>query len=140
MERRPKSMATVVVVLFGVADRSSTPTLAAVMTASVRRGTISDTAPTNVVLPDPNPPETTIFVDRVGRLSEPLKATEHPPQECGVSFVAGGRGGLGDLHEPQVDHVGDDDPCHPERDGEPRRDLRDGHRALAQLDDAGVFG
>jgi hypothetical protein len=30
--------------------------------ASVRNGMISDTAPTNVVLPAPNPPEMTIFV------------------------------------------------------------------------------
>jgi hypothetical protein len=31
---------------------------------------ISDTAPTNVVLPAPNPPEMTIFVEAVFRLSE----------------------------------------------------------------------
>jgi hypothetical protein len=31
--------------------------------ASVRRGMISETAPTNVVLPTPKPPEMTIFVD-----------------------------------------------------------------------------
>jgi hypothetical protein len=84
---RPKSIATVVVVLLGVAERSSSPTLAWVITASVRSGMISDTAPTKVVLPAPNPPDTTIFVDRVARLSEPLKATEHPPQECGIAFV-----------------------------------------------------
>jgi hypothetical protein len=29
----------------------------------VRNGTISDTAPTNVVLPTPKPPAITIFVD-----------------------------------------------------------------------------
>src|SRR5215212_4605866 len=104
---RPKSMATVVVVLCGVADRSSTPTLAWVMTASVRSGMISETAPTKVVLPAPNPPDTTIFVERVGRPSEPLKATEHPPQECGVTFVAICGGGLQDLDEPEVHHVGD---------------------------------
>ncbi len=52
---RPKSIATVVVVLCGVADRSSTPTLAEVITASVRSGVISDTDPTKVVLPDAEP-------------------------------------------------------------------------------------
>ena len=31
--------------------------------ASVRSGMISDTAPTNVVLPAPKPPEMTILVD-----------------------------------------------------------------------------
>src|SRR3712207_4955516 len=108
MLMRPKSMATVVVVLCGVADRSSTPTLAWVMTASVRSGMISDTAPTNVVLPAPNPPDTTIFVDRVGRLSEPLKATEHPPQESGITFVSGAGRGAHDLDEPQLHHVRDD--------------------------------
>ena len=36
-------------------------TLASVMTASVRSGTISDTVPTSVVLPAPKPPATTIF-------------------------------------------------------------------------------
>ncbi len=33
------------------------------MTASVVNGMISDTAPTNVVLPTPNPPATTIFAE-----------------------------------------------------------------------------
>src|SRR3954466_12439828 len=70
-ETRPKSIATVVVTLFGVADRSSTPRLASVITASVVNGTISDTDPTNVVLPTPKPPATTIFVDMVGLAGDP---------------------------------------------------------------------
>src|SRR5918996_5955684 len=60
---RPKSMATVVVVLSGSQVASSTSTLTDVIAASVRSGTISDTAPTNVVLPTPKPPETTILTD-----------------------------------------------------------------------------
>jgi len=68
---RPKSIATVVVRLSGVASRPSTPAEALVTRASVRSGMISDTAPTNVVFPAPNPPETTIFVALEGRrLSE----------------------------------------------------------------------
>src|SRR3954447_667720 len=130
IEMRPKSIATVVVVLFGVAVRSSTPTDADVMTASVRSGTISETAPTKVVLPAPNPPDTTIFVEREGRRSEPVKATEHPPHECRITFVAVCGGGLQNLDEPEVHHVGDDHPCDPEGDPELRRDLRDGHRPL----------
>ena len=55
-----------VVTLFGVADRSSTSTLASVITASVVSGTISDTEPTRVVLPTPKPPATTIFAEVVG--------------------------------------------------------------------------
>ena len=60
---RPKSMATVVVVLSGTCDRSSTPALAAVMTASVVSGVISETDPTKVVLPTPKPPATTILTE-----------------------------------------------------------------------------
>lgn len=60
---RPKSIATVVVRLSGVASSASTPVEASVSIASVRSGMISDTAPTNVVLPAPNPPAITILVD-----------------------------------------------------------------------------
>src|SRR4051794_19061283 len=137
---RPKSMATVVVVLLGVAVRSSTPTEAEVITASVRSGTISETAPTKVVLPAPNPPDTTIFVEREGRRSEPLKATEHSPQESWVTFVAIGSRGLEDLDEAEVDHVGDDDAGHPKGDPQLGGDLGDGHRALTDLDHGGVLG
>src|SRR5919199_6462048 len=140
MEMRPKSIATVVVVLFGVALKSSTPTEALVMTASVRSGTISETAPTKVVLPAPNPPDTTIFVEREGRRSEPLKATEHSPQESWVTFVAVGRRGLEDLDEAEVDHVGDDDAGHPEGDPQFGGDLRNGDRSPADLDHAVMLG
>lgn len=58
-------MATVVVVLFGTAERSSTPALADVITASVVSGMISETEPTNVVLPTPKPPAMTILADMV---------------------------------------------------------------------------
>src|SRR5918911_4717352 len=62
-ESRPKSFATVVVDLSGVDARSSTAVLASVRTASVVSGAISDTEPTNVFLPTPKPPPTTIFAD-----------------------------------------------------------------------------
>lgn len=39
----------------------------AVTLASVRSGMISETAPTNVVLPTPNPPAMTIFVEAASR-------------------------------------------------------------------------
>ena len=57
------------VVLFGVFAKSSTPALASVITASVASGTISDTDPTNVVLPTPNPPATTIFAEMVAAVA-----------------------------------------------------------------------
>src|SRR5882672_2044108 len=84
-------MATVVVVLSGACVRSSIPADADVITASVRSGLISDTAPTNVVLPTPNPPATTIFAEvvaRVGPLELP-KSTEHPFKQCHVRLAAG---------------------------------------------------
>jgi hypothetical protein len=52
-----------VVVLSGTAERSSTSALAAVITASVVSGMISETEPTKVVLPTPKPPPTTIFTE-----------------------------------------------------------------------------
>ena len=84
---RPKSIATVVVVLPGTCRVSSTPTPAEVMIASVVSGVISDTDPTSVVLPTPNPPAMTIFADvtrpALGRCvtSEPAKSTQHPLQQ-----------------------------------------------------------
>ena len=84
---RPKSIATVVVVLPGTCRVSSTPTPAEVMIASVVSGVISETEPTSVVLPTPNPPAMTIFADVTrpdgGRcaMSEPAKSTQHPLQQ-----------------------------------------------------------
>jgi hypothetical protein len=54
----------------GVASKPSIPADALVTTASVRSGMISETAPTNVVLLAPNPPEISIFVEAAPRRSE----------------------------------------------------------------------
>src|ERR1043165_9803707 len=84
---RPKSMATVVVILPGTCRLSSTPTPAEVMIASVVSGVISESDPTSVVLPTPKPPAMTIFADvtrpAAGRrdMSEPAKSTQHPFQQ-----------------------------------------------------------
>src|SRR5262245_30171450 len=84
-------MATVVVFLPGTCRVSSTPTPAVVMIASVVRGVISETEPTSVVLPTPNPPAMTIFADVTrppGRdMSEPAKSTEHPLQQFSTDRV-----------------------------------------------------
>src|SRR3954471_22941367 len=112
---RPKSMATVVVVLSPVWVRSSMPALADVITASVRSGLISETAPTNVGLPTPKPPATTIFAEVVARPpSELAKSTEHPFEQRHVRsatvvlvatrLVDGDQAGLGE--------VGNQDPGH----------------------------
>ena len=66
---RPKSMATVVVVLSGTCDRSSTLAAGRVIAASVVSGVISETAPTKVVLPTPKPPATTILTDVIAVLT-----------------------------------------------------------------------
>src|SRR6266851_7977428 len=118
---RPKSMATVVVVLSGTWERSSTPALAEVMTASVVSGVISDTDPTKVVLPTPKPPATTIFTDvmaespalpRMGL--ELAKSTEHPFEQVEI------RAAVCMVHLVNPDealhrHVGDEDTCHAQR-------------------------
>src|SRR6266550_5924959 len=85
---RPKSIATVVVVLSGVCDRSSRPADTEVITASVVSGVISDTDPTNVVLPTPKPPATTILTEVMPEsaattgetVSELAKSTQYPFQ------------------------------------------------------------
>src|SRR6185437_3371416 len=115
---RPKSIATVVVVLSWTWLRSSIPAEAEVITASVRSGLISDTAPTNVVLPTPNPPATTIFAEvvaRVGPLELP-KSTEHPFKQCHVRLAAGRHvaTGLVDGDETRLGEVGHEDPHHTE--------------------------
>src|SRR6266545_687486 len=109
-------MATVVVTLFGVAERSSTSTLASVMTASVVSGTISETDPTRVVLPTPNPPATTILAEVVGcgvalpralRGLEPAETTEHPFHEFDRRTVADDHSALMDQDEPHASHISD---------------------------------
>src|SRR5690242_2808263 len=133
MLMRPKSMATVVVILPGTCRLSSTPTPAEVMMASVVSGVISETDPTSVVLPTPKPPAMTIFADvtrpAAGRcdMSEPAKSTQHPFQQfsayrVGLVFQ---RGGL--VHRDQAigGHVGDDHSSHTERQLHACGDLRE---------------
>src|SRR5687767_2019556 len=112
-ETRPKSMATVVVVLFGVRETSSTCAEASVMTASVVSGRISETAPTNVVFPTPKPPATTIFVEVRPGL-EPAKSTEHPFEQVEVRLSRVQRRLV---HADQAfrRHVGDQHPDHTKR-------------------------
>src|SRR4029079_18605541 len=109
---RPKSIATVVVVLPGTCRLSSPPTPAEVMIASVVSGVISETDPTSVVLPTPKPPAMTIFADVTrpddGRMSEPAKSTQHPfKQICAHGVVSVERCWLVDRHEPFRGHVRD---------------------------------
>src|SRR5947209_17511568 len=93
---RPKSMATVVVVLAVALPTLSTSSATFVMAASVVSGSISEIEPTNVVLPTANPPATTILTGigggadpLVASTSEGLEAIEHPFQQLQVGTVAG---------------------------------------------------
>src|ERR1700733_1460383 len=119
-------MATVVVVLLGVADRSSWPMLASVMTASVVSGTISDTEPTSVVFPTPKPPATTIFAEVVAfrplggccgtpRELEPPKTREHPFQEVHGWPVTDDHPTGVDDDQPHAGHVTNQHTHHTQR-------------------------
>src|SRR5215469_6870687 len=123
-------MATVVVTFPGTCRVSSTPSPAEVMMASVVSGVISETEPTSVVLPTPNPPAMTIFADVTrpwpGRdaMSEPAKSTEYPLQQfCAHRIVAVEGGGLVHRDHAVGGHVGDQNPGHPERQLHPCGDL-----------------
>ena len=73
MVTQPKSIATVVAVLPVRLPGVSTPTDAAVISASVVSGEISEIAPTVVVLPTAKPPATTILTGTGGfRTAVPL--------------------------------------------------------------------
>src|SRR3954469_19870017 len=133
---RPKSIATVVVRFSGLPPSPSTPADALVTNASVRRGMISDTAPTNVVLPAPKPPEMTIFVEAARRLSartvgasrpsECPEATQGPSYQF-ASFVVRRRITEGGVH-PQITlhhQVTDQHSRHAERHREMSGDLGD---------------
>src|SRR5215207_9051258 len=129
-ETRPKSIATVVVVLFGVWDRSSTPALASVMTASVVSGSISETAPTSVVLPTPKPPAMTIFADVVAALEstqavglEVSKSIQHPLHQGEIRSIGWGVA-LVHPHESLLRHVTHQHPRHAERHPQVGGDLR----------------
>src|SRR5262245_15808770 len=136
-------MATVVVVLSGTADRSSTPALAAVITASVVSGMISETELTKVVFPTPKPPPTMILTDVIAGDDAGLelaKSTEHPFQQAYVGLLSLGGSRLTQAQQPFVRHVGDEDPRHPERQPQERGDL--GHRppAAGQIHDRLILG
>src|SRR5580704_7747222 len=139
-------MATVVVVLSGVWLRSSRPSLAVVMTASVVSGVISETEPTNVVLPTPKPPATTIFTDVIAdsadvawTVLELPKSTEYPFEQVDVRATLC----VVELVHPDESfhgHVGDQHPGNAQRHLEHRRDLRDRPPVTAEPEDRLALG
>src|SRR5690606_23254872 len=126
MVMRPKSMATVVVCLSGVLERSSSGTLAWVMIASVLTGGISETEPTSVVLPTPTPPATTIFADTfLGALpGDGVKPMKNPLQEFGVRLRTAADGAV-DLHFALLGEVADEHAHHTDGQLDRRGDLGD---------------
>src|SRR5690242_1378369 len=106
------------------------------MAASVVSTSISEIAPTAVVLPTPNPPAMTIFTGMGGRPSGSLdlvKSTDHPLNDLG----AAGRIELrpGDRQVPAGDQVADENPRDAEVQPQPAGHLGHGVRFLAQFDD-----
>src|SRR6202050_3006431 len=142
---RPKSIATVVVVLSPTPLRSSTPMLAWVSVSSVRSGRISLIAPTSVVFPTPNPPATRILngVSRLSstapRASEGAEPIEHLPEQIRACLRAHGPSRL---HSDQflLDQVGEQDTHHAQRQRYVRRGVSDGHRLPAHADQLEVLG
>src|SRR6478609_8749715 len=134
---RPKSIATVLVVLRSTPPRSSTSVPAAVNCSSVRRGLISLTAPTRVVLPTPKPPATRIFRAR-SVLSEGAKPMDDLLEDVFVR-EEGGRDGSADPDVLGVQQVTEQHPDHAERQVEVGGDLGDGQCvAPADLQDGGL--
>src|SRR5690606_37426330 len=129
MVMRPKSIATVVVLLAGMPVVSSTAALAAVITASVVNGVISEIAPTMVVLPTPKPPAMRIFADLISdgrpvRLLELPKSTQHPLQQFHPVLVTLMNGRVVQGEQALGDHVGHQHAGYPEGYAHVRRDLR----------------
>src|SRR6201985_3706976 len=118
---RPKSIATVVVLLSGTCDRSSTSVLATVIMASVVSGVISETEPTKVVLPTPKPPATTILTEVMAAGApcgaptlDLTESTKHPFDQIEI------RPALGilppaDANQPIGTHIRDKNPSHAQR-------------------------
>src|SRR4051812_11966920 len=122
---RPKSMATVVVVLPRTKLRSSTSDDTVVIAASVVSGVISEIAPTNVVLPTPKPPATTIFTGigamRTVSVSEGAYTIDQPSDHGRIRPHVGGT--IRTAHETFTAQIAHEHARHTERQSEPGRDL-----------------
>src|SRR5690606_21066523 len=141
---RPKSMATVVVVLRSVTPpASSTPTECSVIAASVLSGSMSELDPMNVVLPTANPPATTILTtggaaappaadEALAAVSEGGYAIENTLQQAqgqggDLPGVRAYRGGAVDTDDAVVGEVRDDHADDSQRESQQRGQLRDRH-------------
>src|SRR3984885_6482230 len=138
---RPKSRATVVVVLFGRPTRLSRPTLAVLSGSSVSSGRTSLIALTSVVLPAPKPPAMRILcavsaASLAG--SEGTKAIEYLLKH--VVAWAEARRPLPDHSDGTgQDQVAEQDTDHAEGQAGARGDVGHGGLPLAQGEDPAVL-
>src|SRR5581483_8469278 len=135
---RPKSSATVVVVLPSTPVRSSKPALTVVSVSSVRSGRTSLIAPTSVVFPAPNPPATRILCAPRGASSECAEPIQDLLEHVGAGLLACRPRPHHD-DRAILDQVGKQHTDHPYRKGNVGGDI--GHRAPApaHLQDPAVF-
>src|SRR5215472_19073817 len=117
---RPKSMATVVVVLSSTPSSSSTRTLGSLSISSVRNGLISLTEDTSVVLPAPKPPAMRILIDTgsatADSTSESSKGISDILEHSRVGQPVPSR--RTDCDQPVFAHVGEQDPDDAKREVE----------------------
>src|SRR4051812_23172585 len=147
MVTRPKSIATVVVVFRLPEPASSTPTDSEVIGASVVSGSISERAPTVVVLPTPNPPEMRIFTGIGGlrvsapapdMVSEGSDTVDQPFNEMDVVRQGHRRGGA--EQNARGDQISGQNLDDADREPDPRRHFSHRYRRLAGSDDRGHLG
>src|SRR5580693_5024396 len=139
---RPKSIATVVVVLSPTPLRSSTPTLFWVSASSVRSGRISLIVLTSVVLPTPNPPATRILKGvnwlSSGGPSEGTEPIEYLLEQVGARLGAWSASGQHGDHL-LLDQVGQQHPDDAEGQRHVGRHVGHGPRLLAQAQELAVL-
>src|SRR6185312_5616490 len=141
MVMRPKSIATVVLVLFSTPSRLSKPALALVRASSVRSGRTSLIAPTRVVLPAPKPPATRILKTVSGRAPVPSEGTESMQdllQQGGAWLLVGGP--LGQHRQALgLEQVSQQDPDDSERQRCVGCHVRDSRRVMTQAQDPAML-
>src|SRR3954447_24394797 len=151
MVTRPKSIATVVPVLPSTAPTLSTPRPSTVISASVRNGSISEIAPTNVVLPTAKPPATTIFIatgtDRARAFAAKPDCCRRSESADSIKQPLEQRDIVRRVLSPDLDgdrvrghQISDEHARNTDGEQQTSRDLRDRERRLAQVDDATRFG
>src|SRR5699024_4216097 len=143
---RPTSNATVVVDVDSTPSKSSTPTLSEVITSSVCNDSTSLNADTNVVLPAPNPPATTIFnVSGTGPATSVDICTIHSPSQLTDTFqdrtqrrrIRPSTLPVRGMHHDAslIQQIRQQDPHHPQRKIRPGSDFGNRNRTHTQRHD-----